>query len=411
MHGTHFKILLNWFLGRIRPDSSARDRGRDGGRKMPRIQNGGGSGGLPQIITDVTRVTFPGQVIPYDLVVRPGFDNDTRQLVPSTFVLAFDGLTRAPLTLVGGDIDHDSVLDVDEVWTFHGSFTVTQQVFDGINVEISASISGVQQGDPYFAFATQTLPIDKAFVARDLAYWRDHPEAWQPFMLPVGFLPMLPESDFAMTGVWLGDTNRTGVAPDDLEALFVPIDAIRSLLASSGKGDVRELVLAQTIVAQFNVYAGAELAGRSLLPVGGPSDGLAGDLISEAIQFLQNNGVDSGRYRDLLDTGVGSDFEFNLKTDKLVSPKLSIGSTEWKSVTTYHSEHYGDFKATGQGFLSALQAFNTNRLVVTEQGMVGWNASAAPGGALTNLGLNGIDDYWRVLHELTTGKGLFEGIL
>ena len=110
--------------------------------------------------------------------------------------------------------------------------------------------------------------------------------------------------------------------------------------------------------------------------------------------------------------GPNNSFDYNTTSHKFSTPITTPGSAGAKSPHLYHSQDYGDFQASGQGLLSALNLFNSNHLVTDPLGQtVGWNASGAADGPYFDVSLNGANDFWSILHVLTTGKGLFEGIL
>lgn len=276
----------------------------------------------------------------------------------------------------------------------------------------STTVNGLVLQDSHEGsyFTTAGSPFLAGPAARELSYWKAHPEAWAQYVV----------EEKGVRGVWVGDLDRR---PDDPmqptfaeHSLFVPVDAVKQLFELNGSDDLREAIAAQAIVAQFNYNAGVHLAGSEA------TDSFQGDVLSDAVAFLYGGtfgarsfygdfrGADITAGDEFLSAGPSNSFDFNTKTHKLTSTKTTPGSVDAKGPHTFQSEDYGDFQVSGQGLLSALRLFNGNHLVADGQGHVAWNATGEVLGPYTNVMLNGPNDFWSVLHSVSTGKGLFEGI-
>jgi hypothetical protein len=278
-------------------------------------------------------------------------------------------------------------------------------MFDGL------SVGDTHTGD-YDAYSNASF--QQGPEAHDVAYWSKHPEAW------VSNVVKVTNSDgINQPGVWVGAVDPS-TTPAAQGALFVPIEAVRQLLATNGGDDLRLGIAAQAIAAQFNLDAGVHVPGASL-------GALSGDLLSEAVAFLYGSrtifdayryhgasisGEDVGGSAGYLSVGPKDTFDYNTRTHEFSSPKTALDSSEAVTPHQYVARDGGDFFESGVGLESALNLFNTNHLVTDSLGQtVGWDASGTVGGPYTLVGLNLDNDFWSVLHTVTTGTGLFEGIL
>ncbi len=178
-------------------------------------------------------------------------------------------------------------------------------------------------------------------------------------------------------GVLLGDANGDGKTDNGEHTLFIPLAAAQSIISQSTSGDAHIIMLNQAIATQLNIDNGVKE----------PSD-----VIGQAVQWLTGAGNIDANHDGILQTGSGTNFEFNTAKNALTTAALSTSSTAWQ---TYNNDPLVNVKADGEGIKNALAAFNQGQLV-TQGNDVGWSN----GTSVVDVHTNTQDHFWLTLHQV-----------
>lgn len=188
-------------------------------------------------------------------------------------------------------------------------------------------------------------------------------------------------------GILLGDSNGNG-ARDALEdTLWVQLEAARQIINSSVSAtDARQILMAQAIAAQLNIYNGVRQPA---------------DLIGEAVQWLTGAG-DVDRDNDgILDLG-GPSQDYSTANKSFAGPAVSTNSAAWQQEVQVADENLSTadpddvIMAGGEDLKNALEYFNTGRLTADGE-FAGWTSD----GGLTGRSVyfNSTDGFWNTLYD------------
>jgi hypothetical protein len=337
------------------------------------------------VVTWTYVVTNTGNIALSDIVVRD--DNGTAE--DTDDIIA---------TLVSGDLDNDSMLDIDEIWTFSANGIVQEGHYENV-----ATVSGTATDDVDNT-ATVTASEDDCYVGvtgpgvRTPGFWSNWTDFWdgdlsvptqasQDCFADYDLLRIDSNGDGTIDGndsgwsmhngqlgLLIGDYDRNGIADPDEDVIFISLtDALNLINANNKQMSDGVVKIGRDVVASWLNY----LAGNPI----GTVDATDGDYspreaIDDAIDYLQifgdkNNSGSTGNLSNPLEifdcysaghTAVRTSGAF--WTSDFPGGSTS-GATIHDSLDEYNN--FGTVDGVGyahdcdqQQFLTAMSAFSVN---------------------------------------------------
>ena len=247
------------------------------------------------------------------------------------------------------------------------------------------------------------VSFDEAQAGRTQGFWANHSEAWDgihtndvKWQKLVGTDLTAAEINPKANGdVLIGDLDRSGTQNNGEVTLLVSNAAAKSILSGSVGGDNRLAMLQQGIAAQLNIYNGDINPGEPW-PVPNATDKLAGDMITELVQWMKSYGGSA------LSDGIITSSEYNTSTGKFATALTAAQKTSFWNTSRDVDGTSADIHATGEDLKNVLAAFNSNKLVTSADDQVGWNQNTTnPEHVLdvVDAQANGPDAFWDVVHD------------
>jgi hypothetical protein len=196
--------------------------------------------------------------------------------------------------------------------------------------------------------------------------------------------------------VLLGDTNHDGSITGNEVGLLVTNAVATSLLSSSVQGDHRITMLQQAIAAQLNIDNYDVNPGDPWGANPQAGDKIAGDMITEAVQWLKAYGGTA------LADGLLNASDYSTSTGKFLTALTSAQDTSFWSTSRDVDGTSKDVHATGEDLKNVLMAFDTNKLVTSANDQIGWNLNTSDPQHIVNVTgvqVNSADAFWGIAHD------------
>jgi hypothetical protein len=333
------------------------------------------------------------------------------------------------VTFTGDGGDH--ILQIGETWTFTATGTAGVGPYSNIGTAKGSftDTAGHTATDTATDPSSYTGTFTEAQAGRTQGFWGSHTEAWNGLTTDNSKWQKLVGTDLfaaevnpnnstlgthavqldpthsatANAGdVLLGDTNHDGLITGDEVGILVTSAVAKSILSSSVTGDHRITMLQQAIAAQLNIDNHDVNPGDPWSP-SNATDKLAGDMITEAVQWLKAYGG-SAFSDDVLNT-----IDYSTSTGKFLTALTATQDASFWTTSRDADGTTNDIHATGEDLKNVLMAFNTNKLVTSAFDQIGWNQNTTDPQHIVNLvgvQANGPDAFWDLAHDNIANFGL-----
>lgn len=258
----------------------------------------------------------------------------------------------------------------------------------------------VSDSDP----SSYTGLFEEARAGRTQGFWGKHLEAWDGKADTKWAKIVGPDKDLSAVeinnkagggDVLLGDVNNNGIVDNNEVHIRVSNAVAVSILSSSVQGDHRISFLQQAIATQLNIDNGDRNPGEPWGTNPQVGDKLAGDLITEAVQWLKAYGG-SGSGTTTVSFADGTLDGNEYKSGKFVSSQTTAQDTSFWSTTRDVDGTAANVQADGENLKDVLEAFNQNKLVTSNSDQVGWNTLGEGGLNVVDVRADGPDVFWWV---------------
>ena len=244
-----------------------------------------------------------------------------------------------------------------------------------------------------------SIPFSQS--GRSQGFWGSHTEAWDgittvtnnaKYAKLVGTdLSAAEVNPLGNGDVLMGDINRDGSITGNEVGLLVTNAVAKSILNSAVGGDNRVAMLKQAIAGQLNINNQDVNPGKAW-GTSQTGDKLAGDLITEAVQWLKSYGGVA------LSDGILNTTDYNTSTGKFFTALTTAEANSFWNTSRDVDGTLANIQATGAGLKNVLEAFDTNKLVTSANGdLIAWNANQTnPEHVVTVVGVtsNSADAFW-----------------
>ena len=244
-----------------------------------------------------------------------------------------------------------------------------------------------------------SIPFSQS--GRSQGFWGSHTEAWDgittvtnnaKYAKLVGTdLSAAEVNPLGNGDVLMGDINRDGSITGNEVGLLVTNAVAKSILNSAVGGDNRVAMLKQAIAGQLNINNQDVNPGKAW-GTSQTGDKLAGDMITEAVQWLKSYGGAA------LSDGILNTTDYNTSKGKFFTDLTTAEANSFWNTSRDVDGTLANIQATGAGLKNVLEAFDTNKLVTSANGdLIAWNANQTdPEHIVTVVGVtsNSADAFW-----------------
>jgi uncharacterized repeat protein (TIGR01451 family) len=325
-----------------------------------------------------------------------------------------DSVSGVNPAYVSGDTNLDGKLDLTETWIYTATGTAVLGGYSNVGTASGSftDTAGHIGTDTDTNASSYTGTFTEAQSGRTQGFWGSHTEAWDgihtaandsKYAKLVGTdLHAAAINPLANGDVLLGDVNHSGAIEGNEVGLLVSYTVANSILSAS-TSDHRLSMLQQAIAAQLNIDNYDVNPGDPWGPNPQVGDKIAGDMITEAVQWLKTYGGAA------LSDGVLNTSDYSTSTGKFLTALTAAQDTVFWNTSKDVDGTTNNTKATGEDLKNVLMAFNTNKLVTSNDDQIGWNQNTTDPQHIVNVigvTVNSADAFWDIVHDNIGNFGL-----